>query len=232
LEIDRIPGSVASRCRSRQTTVSAFTRSLLMTTRFRFGTAIVASILLFASCQRAKQGYVAEEGASLRQAAGMATAQPTVAHEAGAKMITISIPKGTFRLWTRKVGENPTVKILLLHGGPGSTHEYFEVFEKYFANEGFEFYYYDQLGSYLSDQPDEPELWEIPRFVDEVEQVRQALGLGKDNFYLYGQSWGGILAMEYALEHQQHPKDLIISNMMASIPADNEYPSRVLTHSM
>ena len=46
----------------------------------------------------------------------------------------------------------------------------------------------------------------MPRFVDEVEQVRQALGLNKDNFYLYGHSWGGILAMEYALKYQQTPQ--------------------------
>ena len=63
---------------------------------------------------------------------------------------------------------------------------------------GVESYYYDQLGSYYSDQPDEPELWELPRFVDEVEQVRQALGLDADSFYLYGHSWGGMLAIEYA----------------------------------
>lgn len=203
-----------------------------MAARLRFGIAIVASTLLFASCHPAKQDGIAEEGAAVRQAGDMAPAQSPLAHEAGVKMIPISTPKGTFHVWTRKVGENPTVKILLLHGGPGSTHEYFEVFEKYFANEGFEFYYYDQLGSYRSDQPNEPELWEIPRFVEEVEQVRQALGLGKDNFYLYGQSWGGILAIEYVLKHQQHLKALIVSNMMASIPAYNEYAERVLMPSM
>ena len=66
-------------------------------------------------------------------------------------------------------------------------------------------------------------LWEIPRFVEEVEQVRQALGLDARNFYLYGQSWGGVLAIEYALQYQHHLKGLIISNMMASIPLYNEY---------
>ena len=90
-------------------------------------------------------------------------------------MIPIQTPKGTLRVWTQRFGDNPTVKVLLLHGGPGGTHECFEIFEKHFQNAGIEFYYYNQLGSYLSDQPDEPELWEIPRFVDEVEQVRQAL---------------------------------------------------------
>jgi proline iminopeptidase len=64
--------------------------------------------------------------------------------------------------------------------------------------------------------------------VDEVEQVRVALGLEASNFFLLGHSWGGILALEYALRYQHHLKGLIISNMMASIPAYNEYAERVL----
>jgi pimeloyl-ACP methyl ester carboxylesterase len=67
----------------------------------------------------------------------------------------------------------------------------------------------DQLGSAYSDQPDEPSLWEIPRFVSEVEQVRLALGLDTENFLLLGHSWGGALAMEYAFAHQQHLKGLV-----------------------
>lgn len=147
-------------------------------------------------------------------------------------MITIQTPKGPFRVWTKRIGNNPAIKILLLHGGPGCTHEYLEAFDCYLPAAGFEYYYYDQLGSYYSDQPDEPDLWELPRFVDEVEQVRQALGLGPENFYLYGQSWGGILAIEYALHYQQHLAGLIISNMMASIPAYNEYAGSVLMPAM
>ncbi len=150
----------------------------------------------------------------------------------GVRMIPIETPKGTFRVWTKRVGNNPDVKLLLLHGGPGATHEYFEAFDSYFPAAGIEYYYYDQLGSYYSDQPDEPDLWETPRFVEEVEQVRQALGLGPDNFYLLGHSWGGILGIEYALKYQQHLKGLIISNMMASIPAYNQYAETVLMQSM
>ena len=62
--------------------------------------------------------------------------------------------------------------------------------------------------------------------------MRQALGLDRDNFYLLGHSWGGILAIEYALKYQQHLKGLIISNMMASIPAYNEYARDVLMPAM
>jgi proline iminopeptidase len=150
----------------------------------------------------------------------------------GVQMIPIETPKRTFRVWTKGVGNHPTIKVLLLHGGPGMTHEYLEVFDSYFPQVGFEYYYYDQLGSYYSDQPDEPELWELPRFVEEVEQVRQFLGLAQDNFYLYGHSWGGILAIEYALKYQQHLKGLSISNMMASAPAYNEYAQQVLMPAM
>jgi proline iminopeptidase len=150
----------------------------------------------------------------------------------GVKLIPVSTPKGTFRVWTKRIGNNPRIKMLLLHGGPGLTHEYLEPFDSYFPAAGIEYYYYDQLGSYYSDQPDEPELWELPRFVEEVEQVRQALGLDPTNFYLYGHSWGGMLAIEYALHHQRHLKGLLISNMMASVPAYNAYAATVLMPAM
>ncbi|MFX0029392.1 MAG: proline iminopeptidase-family hydrolase [Candidatus Hermodarchaeota archaeon] len=146
----------------------------------------------------------------------------------GVKMIHIQTEFGEFKVWTKRIGNNPTIKILLLHGGPGATHEYFECFDSFFPAEGFEYYYYDQLGSYYSDQPTEPGLWEISRFVEEVEQVRKALKLDKSNFYLFGQSWGGILAAEYALKYQENLKGLIISNMMMSAPAYGKYAEEVL----
>jgi proline iminopeptidase len=148
------------------------------------------------------------------------------------QFIAIETPKGAFRVWTRRVGEHPTKKLLLLHGGPGASHEGFEIFEQYLPPDGIEFYYYDQLGSWRSDRPDEPELWTVARFVDEVEQVRSALGLDDNNFYLLGQSWGGLLAMEYALAHQEHLKGLVVSNMMSSAPAYGAYAENVLLPSM
>jgi len=144
------------------------------------------------------------------------------------RFIPISTPKGEFKVWTKKIGDNPDMKVLLLHGGPGMTHEIYEVFADYFPEAGIEFYYYDQLGSYFADQPDEPDLWQTARFVEEVEQVRKALGLSQGNFYLFGQSWGGILGIEYALKYQENLKGLIISNMMASIPAYNDYAAKVM----
>jgi proline iminopeptidase len=150
----------------------------------------------------------------------------------GVRMIPVDTPAGTFKVWTKRRGNNPKCKLLLLHGGPGGTHEYFEAFDTFLPGASVEFYFYDQLGSAYSDQPDDPSLWTIERFVDEVEQVRAALGLGPDNFFLLGHSWGGILAVEYALAHQDQLKGLVISNMMMSIPAYNRYAEEVLMPAM
>ncbi len=147
----------------------------------------------------------------------------------GVKIISVSTPKGDFKVWTKRIGNNPSIKVLILHGGPGFTHEYLEAFDSFFPGSGIEYYYYDQLGSYYSDQPDDSSLWTTERFVEEVEQVRKALNLTVNNFYLYGQSWGGILALEYALKYQDNLKGLIISNMMASIPDYNEFADEVLS---
>jgi len=147
-------------------------------------------------------------------------------------MIPVSTPGGRFRVWTRRVGTNPGLKVLLLHGGPGATSELYECFDTWFPRAGIEYYYYDQLGSFRSDQPDDASLWELDRFVDEVEQVRRALGLDRDSFVLLGQSWGGLLAMEYALHHQQHLKGLVISNMMSSARLYNDYANDVLMPAM
>jgi proline iminopeptidase len=148
----------------------------------------------------------------------------------GIKMIAIH--DGKYRVWTKRVGNNPRIKVLLLHGGPAATHELFESFDSYFPNEGFEYYYYDQLGSYYSDQPSDTSLWNIDRFVQEVEEVRTALGLDSSNFYLLGNSWGGILAMEYALQHQHNLKGLIIANMVPSAIDYGKYADEVLAKQM
>ncbi|MDB5720434.1 MAG: proline iminopeptidase [Alphaproteobacteria bacterium] len=150
----------------------------------------------------------------------------------GVRMVDIDTPKGKFRVWTKRVGNNPKLKLLLLHGGPASTHEYFEAFDSFLPAEGIEYVYYDQLGSAYSDQPTDTSLWTVERFVDEVEQVRKALGLDRSNFCLLGHSWGGILAIEYALRYQQNLKCLVISNMMDSVPAYNDYAKKVLMPAM
>ena len=142
------------------------------------------------------------------------------------RRIPIETKDGTMYVWTQPNGSSPSMRVLLLHGGPGATHEYFKSFESYFP-EDIEFIYYDQLGSHHSDNPADRSYWNIPRFVDEVEQVRISLDLSPANFFLLGHSWGGILAMEYALAHEEALKGLIISNMMASSPAYQRYTDEV-----
>jgi len=149
----------------------------------------------------------------------------------GIRHIPVTTPKGTFWVWTKRVGNNPRIKVLLLHGGPGATHEYFEAFDGYFPGAGIEYYYYDQSGSAYSEPLGDDVLasfLNIGHYVDEVEQVRLALGLDETNFYLLGHSWGGILAMEYALAHPEHLRALIVSNMMSSIPAYVAYAQQAL----
>lgn len=149
----------------------------------------------------------------------------------GVEMITINANSKTFKVWTKRIGNNPKIKVLLLNGGPGMSHEYFECMESFFPAEGIEFIYYDQLGTGFSDNPNDVAFWNLDRYVEEVEQVRVALNLDKSNFYLLGHSWGGILAMQYALKYQQNLKGLVISNMMASCPKYGEY-AKVLEKQM
>lgn len=133
----------------------------------------------------------------------------------------IPVRGGKYKVWTKKVGSGET-KVLLLHGGPGASHEYFEAFESFLPGAGIEFYYYDQLGCNNSDQPNDVALWTLNGYLEEVEEVRRGLGL--DNFVLCGHSWGGILTIEYALRYPQHLRAIVISNMSASI---NSYLARI-----
>lgn len=151
---------------------------------------------------------------------------------AGIRMIPIQTAAGTFKVWTKRFGNNPRIKVLLLHGGPAAGHEYMECFESFFPQEGYEFYEYDQLGSSYSDQPKDTSLWHLDRFVEEVEQVRKAIGADSTNFYLLGNSWGGILGMQYALKYQSNLKALIVADMMASCPDYGKYADEVLAKQM
>jgi len=146
----------------------------------------------------------------------------------GVQIIPVKNEKGIFNIWTKRIGNNVKIKILVLAGGPGLPHDYLEVFESFFPKEGFELIYYDELGCGNSDHPEDPSLFNMNRSVEEVEQVREALHLDKDNFYLYGHSWGGALAMEYAIKYQKNLKALIVSNMCSSGKEFNRYVRTVL----
>ena len=182
-------------------------------------TLLLFSIALFTSCKQetvtTQNEYFAQSSDSIQNG--------------GVKVIPITTPKGTFNVWTKRIGNNPKIKVLLLNGGPGATHEYFECFENFLPAEGIEFIYYDQLGCGNADNPNDTAMWDLARYVEEVEQVRKALKLDNTNFYLLGHSWGGILAMEYSLKYQNNMKGLIISNMMASCPEYGKYADEVLS---
>jgi proline iminopeptidase len=148
------------------------------------------------------------------------------------RRIPISTPSGDFTVWTNSQGSSPRIRLLLLHGGPGASAEYFEGLTADLVAADVEVIEYDQLGSVRSDQPDDSSLWNLARFVDEVEQVRVALDLGPDDFFILGHSWGGLLGIEYALTHGEQLKGLIVSNMMSSIPAYDRFAREVIMPTM
>src|SRR5947208_8611901 len=125
----------------------------------------------------------------------------------------VEVPGG--KVWYRIAGDNEdTVPLLCLHGGPGFTHYYLESLEA--LGERRRVILYDQLGCGRSDRPDDASLWTVERFVEELAQVRAALGL--DRLHLFGSSWGGMLAMQYVLDRQPPLESLILCGSPASIP--------------
>ena len=128
------------------------------------------------------------------------------------------VPFRGYRTWYRVVGDGEEagkLPLLCLHGGPGGTHDYIEPLEG-MARTGRRTIFYDQLGCGRSDLPDDPSLWTVELFVDEVRVVREALGLGR--MHVFGNSWGGMLAMEYALTRPPGLASLVLASAPASIP--------------
>ncbi len=137
----------------------------------------------------------------------------------------IPVYNGKYKVFTQKIG-NGKIKLLLLHGGPENTHEYFENFPEKLKQLGVTIYFYDQLGSYYSDTPDDSTIWNMDRFVEEVEEVRKGLKL--DDFYLLGHSWGGMLAELYAAKYGDHIKGVILSNVPGFFSRDPQYLSTII----
>jgi len=212
-------------------------------------TLAVLPLFIIASCGEAPQGDALQEGHGhdTEQAAvaaadyhvtGNCALEFTAADSArraakfaepGVQLLQLS---NGYKVFTQTVGESSDVKILTLHGGPACTHEYLKAISNVLPEaQGYEVILYDQLGSYYSDQPAE-DIWNIDRWCEEVEEVRKLLGLNADNFYLLGNSWGGILGMEYALRYQNNLKGLIVCNMVTSIPEYATYNDEVLRPQM
>lgn len=129
------------------------------------------------------------------------------------------VPVDGYRVWYRSIGggegEHEHIPLLILHGGPGAPHDYLENLAA-LASETQRVIFYDQLGCGRSDQPNDTSLWRVERFVEELATVRRELGL--DRVHILGQSWGGMLAIEYALTQPQGLISLILSNTTPSIP--------------
>jgi len=127
------------------------------------------------------------------------------------------LPFRGFTDWYKVVGgpaEPGKFPVLVLHGGPGAAHDYLEPIGALAAT-GRPVIFYDQLGCGLSDRPHDPSLWEVGLFVEEVTAVRQALGL--DRLHILGQSWGGMLGMQYALTNPEGLESLIVADSPASM---------------
>lgn len=123
----------------------------------------------------------------------------------------IEVERG-YTIAYRTYGEGSRT-LLGLHGGPGTSSHYLDRLAETVGGDR-RLVLYDQLGGGDSDQPDDPSLWQIPRFITEVETVRTALDLGVVT--LYGQSWGGMLALAYTLDHRENVDALVLSNTYAN----------------
>ena len=122
-----------------------------------------------------------------------------------------------YKTYYRTVGERTDkAPLILLHGGPGSTHNYFEVLDRVAEEDGRMLVMYDQIGcgnSYVDGRPD---LWTAETWVNELIALRKHLGL--DTCHLLGQSWGGMLLLTYicGYEHSGVKSGILSSTLPAS----------------
>lgn len=122
-----------------------------------------------------------------------------------------------YKTYYRIVGEKTGDKkpLVLLHGGPGSAHNYFEVLDRLAEEDGRQLIMYDQIGcgeSYVENRPD---LWNSRTWVEELIALREHLGL--DELHLLGQSWGGMLLLDYVCNY--HPKGVMSMVLSSTLPA-------------
>ena len=128
----------------------------------------------------------------------------------------VRVPGG--EVVTYSLGEGPKT-VVVISVGPGCSCDHVRESHKHYAQEGFRVVAWDQLGTGQSDRPDDRSLWAIPRFVEELEAVRVALGLGK--MHIIGHSWGGVLGLEYALAHPEHLDRFVMSNISVNVALMN-----------
>ena len=128
------------------------------------------------------------------------------------------LPFGRYETWVGVAGDGEAperLPLLVLHGGPGSAHYALEGLGG-LAEHGRRVVFYDQLGSGQSDRPDDPSLWRVETFVDQLRALREGLGL--ERIHLFGSSWGGMLALEYALTRPEGLASLVLNSTPTSAP--------------
>ncbi len=122
---------------------------------------------------------------------------------------------GGHQVMTYTVGIGPRT-LLMVHGGPGCPSRYLRDSHEALVARGVRLVTWDQLGCGESDRPTDPSLWTIDRFVLEMDTVRAALGLGVVD--VLGQSWGGVLGLEYVLRHPDHVGAFIAADTAFDLP--------------
>jgi pimeloyl-ACP methyl ester carboxylesterase len=128
------------------------------------------------------------------------------------------LPFREWQTWYEVVGEGEEagrLPLLVLHGGPGSAHDALEGLGA-LSERGRRVVFYDQLGSGGSDRPDDPSLWTVETFLDQLRSVRHGLGL--ERLHVFGSSWGGMLALEYAFTRPRGLASLVLNSTPTSAP--------------
>ena len=130
----------------------------------------------------------------------------TGVQSAGVRIIPITTPVGNFKVWTKRFGNNPKIKVLLLHGALHQDMNTWNVSKVFFRKKVLSFMNMTSWVLLTATSQKIAVYGRIDRFVEEVEQVRKAIGADRTKFYVLGNSWGGILGMQYALKYQDNMK--------------------------
>jgi len=127
---------------------------------------------------------------------------------------------GDYATWYRVTGDlGAATPLVILHGGPGMAHDYLDSLTR-LADAGRAVVHYDQVGcGKSSHHPDaDPSMWTVELFLEELTRLLETLGIDQSGYHLLGQSWGGMLAAEFAVLQPDGLRSLILSNSPASIP--------------
>ena len=130
------------------------------------------------------------------------------------KIVEGYMPFLEYQTYYRIVGEKTDkAPLVLLHGGPGSTHNYFEVLDRLAEEDGRQIIMYDQIGCGNSFVENRPDLWNAETWANELIALRKHLGI--EEMHLLGQSWGGMLLLDYVCNYKPEGiKSIILSSTL------------------